>query len=127
MQDRAVSADRLWLAGAPQAPPEDPIYNGCGTTKLCFGIPNDCALTRNCNMLATVYDNNGNFEFELLGAGELIADRYVLIVIIIIFYINSNSQLHRLWIVTNSINGRFKCYRMCSTNSRICPGFRFME
>lgn len=65
---RNVSNGKYWLANRL---PEDPIYDGCGTTKLCFGIPNDCYINRNCNLLATVYDNNGNFEFELLGMGKL--------------------------------------------------------
>lgn len=50
--------------------PDDPIYDGCGTTKLCFGIPNLCPSTRNCRMLATVFYNDGEFEFELLGQSE---------------------------------------------------------
>lgn len=68
---RNVTMERYWLTNRPEQPPEDPIYDGCGTDKLCFGIPNQCYLNRNCDMLATVYDNNGNFEFELLGKGEL--------------------------------------------------------
>lgn len=89
--NRAISGERVWLAGEPDITtttttlqpetttlkpeittpttqaPDDPIYNGCGTTKLCFGIPNLCPSTRNCRMLATVFYNNGDFEFELYG------------------------------------------------------------
>lgn len=65
---RGVTTDRFWLK---EPTPDLPIYIGCGTTKLCFGIPSGCILTQNCNMLATVYDNNGDFEFELLGKGKL--------------------------------------------------------
>lgn len=47
-------------------PPQDPIYVGCDTTKLCFGIPENCVSSQNCNLLATVFNNEGDFEFELL-------------------------------------------------------------
>jgi hypothetical protein len=89
MQDRALTPERVWLAGPPPDTtttttiqpqttttttttqgPDDPIYDGCGTTKLCFGVPNLCASTRSCRMLATVLFNDGNFEFELLGQGK---------------------------------------------------------
>lgn len=65
---RNVSIEKYWLTNQS---PEDPIYDGCGTAKLCFGIPNQCYNQRNCNLLTTVYDNNGIFEFELLGMGKL--------------------------------------------------------
>lgn len=54
--------------------PDDTIYDGCSTTKLCFGIPNLCPSTRNCRMLATVFYNDGEFEFELLGQSEYISE-----------------------------------------------------
>lgn len=47
------------------------IYEGCGEFKLCFGLPNGCVMSRNCNMLTAVLDNDGNFEFELLGVRKL--------------------------------------------------------
>lgn len=27
---------------------EDMIYNGCGNSKTCFGIPNNCIQTQSC-------------------------------------------------------------------------------
>lgn len=77
---RNSTMERVWLTTAPGVTPpetttttttqspEDPIYDGCGTRKLCFGIPNLCFNTRNCRMLATVfYNDDEEFEFELLG------------------------------------------------------------
>lgn len=75
--NRGHSDRQYWLTGAditttttteppPITPPEDPIYVGCDDTKLCFGIPINCISTQNCNLLATIYYNGGDFEFELL-------------------------------------------------------------
>lgn len=73
--NRGVSSDRYWLVDQDETtttenPTEDPIYDGCGTTKLCFGIPSNCVSTRNCDLLSTVFNNGGNFEFELLSASK---------------------------------------------------------
>lgn len=65
--DRGVTGERFWLGDPPSD--YDFIYNGCGSVKLCFGMPEGCVASRNCDLVSTVYDNNGDFEFELLGIG----------------------------------------------------------
>lgn len=42
-------------------------YLGCGTTKLCFGWPNNCISSQNCQMFGAVFVNNQNrvYTFEL--------------------------------------------------------------
>lgn len=43
----------------------DPIYEGCGTTKNCFGTPNNCVTGQNCQGMVTVEVIGGKFHFEL--------------------------------------------------------------
>jgi hypothetical protein len=42
-------------------------YLGCGSTKLCFGWPNNCINLQNCQMFGAVFVNNKNrvYTFEL--------------------------------------------------------------
>lgn len=73
--DRGVTNDRFWLGDEPvtTTPPPgdfDWIYEGCNDTKVCIGIPNDCIIQRECQLFGSVFDNNGDFEFELLGKSE---------------------------------------------------------
>ncbi|KAL7042708.1 hypothetical protein ACKWTF_001253 [Chironomus riparius] len=42
------------------------IYDGCGDTKVCFGVPDNCYLGRMCDILGAVSYDNHNFTFELL-------------------------------------------------------------
>lgn len=83
LSNRLSSQDRYWLTGEEPTTPtttttttvatppsEDDIYNNCDTTKLCFGIPANCVASRDCNLLATVFYNDGDFEFELLSKRE---------------------------------------------------------
>lgn len=55
-----------------QQPPNDFdwLYEGCGDTKVCFGIPNNCIETRDCNLFGGVIHNEGEFDFELLSLGK---------------------------------------------------------
>ncbi|XP_066596547.1 putative ferric-chelate reductase 1 homolog isoform X2 [Prorops nasuta] len=48
---------------------QEPIYDGCGTTKTCFGVPEECWQTKNCNALVTVLVRGERFLFEMLGRG----------------------------------------------------------
>lgn len=43
----------------------DPIYNGCGNTKNCFGFPSGCVDTKTCHTVATVVVKGERYEFEL--------------------------------------------------------------
>jgi hypothetical protein len=51
--------------------PSYDVYQGCGSTKTCFGIPSHCVPNRNCDMLSAVTYENPNFTFELLSTGKL--------------------------------------------------------
>lgn len=48
------------------------IYEGCGDIKLCYGIPEGCIQTRDCDLFGAVTHDSGNFEFELLSIREFI-------------------------------------------------------
>ena len=41
------------------------FYEGCGTSKSCFGVPTGCWRTRDCLMLVTY---NEELEFQLMGS-----------------------------------------------------------
>lgn len=43
----------------------DDIYNGCETTKNCFGLPDLCVSTKSCGFVATFYALNGKMQFEM--------------------------------------------------------------
>ena len=42
-------------------------YDGCGVTKGCFGLPDDCVASRSCLMLATYAQDSqsGDVDFSL--------------------------------------------------------------
>lgn len=42
-------------------------YEGCGTTKKCFGHPANCVSTQNCEIFVGVFVRNEVFVFELFG------------------------------------------------------------
>ena len=51
----------------PELPPNEEIYEGCGTEKLCFGFPGGCISTQNCHLLTTIMRVNMDiYEFEML-------------------------------------------------------------
>lgn len=83
--NRGVTPERYWLGDepttSPSPPPDDDIewiYEGCGDTKVCYGIPENCVEQRNCDIFGGVTDNFGNFEFELLGLGKKNLNKKVL-------------------------------------------------
>ncbi|XP_037045827.1 putative ferric-chelate reductase 1 homolog [Bradysia coprophila] len=43
----------------------DPIYQGCGTDKICFGMPIGCLNESSCDAVAAVLVENDLYEFEL--------------------------------------------------------------
>lgn len=43
----------------------DPFYNGCSESKLCFGTPDGCVSTQNCEAVAAVAVIGDRYEFEL--------------------------------------------------------------
>lgn len=45
------------------------IYDGCGTTKVCFGYPSNCYRRRDCELIGAVTYETQNFLFELLSMG----------------------------------------------------------
>ncbi|XP_076665949.1 putative ferric-chelate reductase 1 homolog isoform X2 [Andrena cerasifolii] len=44
---------------------EDPMYNGCGATKNCFGTPAGCIETKDCMAMVTVLVRGERYLFEL--------------------------------------------------------------
>lgn len=69
--NRGVTQEKISLVNPtptpPELPPNDEIYEGCGTEKLCFGFPGGCISTRNCHLLTTIVRVNTEFyEFEML-------------------------------------------------------------
>ncbi|XP_074113613.1 putative ferric-chelate reductase 1 homolog [Cotesia typhae] len=44
-----------------------PIYEGCGTTKNCFGSTDECIATGTCNAAVTVEVKGETYSFELFG------------------------------------------------------------
>lgn len=47
------------------------IYDGCGNSKVCHGVPEGCVSARNCNLLGVVNSADGNFDFELMSMGKV--------------------------------------------------------
>lgn len=43
----------------------DDIYDGCETTKNCFGLPDFCVATQSCDFVATFHALNGRMQFEM--------------------------------------------------------------
>lgn len=50
---------------APIARQADPIYEGCGTTKTCFGFPVNCVATQSCNAVTAVIVQGERYQFEM--------------------------------------------------------------
>lgn len=48
--------------------PSNPIYEGCGTTKACFG-PGECLATKSCSMMVSVLVKGEEYEFEMMADG----------------------------------------------------------
>lgn len=47
-------------------------YEGCGSTKTCFGYPNNCITSQNCEMFAGVFVENERFVFELFATRKFL-------------------------------------------------------
>ncbi|XP_055318321.1 putative ferric-chelate reductase 1 homolog isoform X3 [Sitodiplosis mosellana] len=43
----------------------DPIYEGCGETKSCFGFPDGCVDSKSCQTVATSIVRGERYEFEI--------------------------------------------------------------
>lgn len=43
----------------------DPIYNGCGVNKTCFGIPNNCVASLNCQAFMSMAPNGDKYLYEM--------------------------------------------------------------
>ncbi|KAK2706518.1 putative ferric-chelate reductase 1 homolog isoform X2 [Artemia franciscana] len=56
-----------------------PIYNGCGATKGCFGMPNGCINTGDCDIVASYSVKGDRYEFELRGLLEQASGGYLAI------------------------------------------------
>lgn len=51
---------------------QDSIYDGCGTTKTCVGMPIGCELDESCRAIVTVAIVNDRYEFEMeSGVGKV--------------------------------------------------------
>ncbi len=49
-----------------QAPAQqDPLYDGCGSVRSCFGAPDGCIAKRNCNAAVAVAVRGTRYEFEM--------------------------------------------------------------
>ncbi|KAJ6636406.1 putative ferric-chelate reductase 1 like [Pseudolycoriella hygida] len=49
----------------PKEEATDSIYEGCGETKTCFGVPDSCVDRQNCQGMVTVQVLGEKFHFEL--------------------------------------------------------------
>ncbi|KDR19521.1 Putative ferric-chelate reductase 1-like protein, partial [Zootermopsis nevadensis] len=55
----------------PTTPPRrasvvtDPIYNGCGTEKTCFGFPGGCVETKSCRAVVSCLVQGDRYEFDM--------------------------------------------------------------
>ncbi|XP_016985376.1 putative ferric-chelate reductase 1 homolog isoform X2 [Drosophila rhopaloa] len=43
----------------------DPIYNGCGQSKNCFGFPDGCVASKSCTSITVVTVRGDVYEFEI--------------------------------------------------------------
>lgn len=48
----------------------DIIYQGCGDTKLCFGVPQNCVPTGTCTAIVAVFVAGDQYTFELQANGN---------------------------------------------------------
>lgn len=57
----------------PQAKQRDSMYEGCGTTKTCFGFPSGCVDNGNCNAMTAVTVEGEKYSFEMKSGAANIA------------------------------------------------------
>lgn len=43
----------------------DPIYDGCGDIKTCFGFPDGCINTKSCQAVTAITVRGDRYEFEM--------------------------------------------------------------
>jgi hypothetical protein len=43
----------------------DPIYDGCGSKKTCFGFPSDCVETKSCTAVVSCLVEGERYEFDM--------------------------------------------------------------
>jgi hypothetical protein len=49
---------------------ESAIYEDCGSTKSCFGLPSGCVESKDCISFGAVIVKDGNYEFEMLSSSK---------------------------------------------------------
>lgn len=49
----------------PNEQSQQSIYDKCGVSKSCIGLPNDCVRRRNCKKFVAVIVSNGTYTFEM--------------------------------------------------------------
>lgn len=65
-------ADAKWFVPFPRydlkmLEMERGMYEGCGSTKKCFGMPENCLPRRSCDAIVTIVRHGSKFVFELIG------------------------------------------------------------
>lgn len=50
--------------------PEDQFYNGCYSSKGCFGAPEGCVKTKNCKAVVATIVRGDRYEFEMKALGD---------------------------------------------------------
>ena len=43
----------------------DPIYDGCGSKKTCFGFPRDCVESKSCTAVMSCLVEGERYEFDM--------------------------------------------------------------
>lgn len=51
-------------------PQEVGIYDGCGKSKTCFGLPNGCIGSESCDLFGAVIVERGTYTFEMLSSSN---------------------------------------------------------
>lgn len=54
-----------YVAPAAAPTPDDPFYDGCGTSKNCFGNKDGCVEDKSCDFVSAVKVRGSIYEFEL--------------------------------------------------------------
>merc|ERR1712050_290880 len=47
--------------------PEDPIFDGCNSTKACFGLPEGCVQSQKCSLIVAYKPDRLDYHFEMKG------------------------------------------------------------
>jgi len=47
--------------------PEDPIFEGCNSTKACFGLPEGCVQSQKCSLIVAYKPDRLDYHFEMKG------------------------------------------------------------